>query len=124
MAEFGGFYGCATTKLLPLVNDRREVLMIMTGAELPVGFVDVDAESDPVDALNVSWFVAPEFRGRGIATQALKLLADTRPGWQLIAAVRPPNIPSLGVARAAGFVEIGRSKWGEIILRRPARPAG
>jgi RimJ/RimL family protein N-acetyltransferase len=74
---------------------------------------------------NVSYWVFPDFRGRGYAARALRLLcaaaaklADVR---QLEAHIDPDNLASRRVAEAAGFTETGSVEdetWaGELSMR-------
>jgi RimJ/RimL family protein N-acetyltransferase len=61
----------------------------------------------------ISWWIAPEARGRGLATAATRLLAE----WalspeggdldQVWARIDPDNVASARVAVAAGFTELG-----------------
>jgi RimJ/RimL family protein N-acetyltransferase len=84
--------------------DRR--LRIAVEAGEPVGVVRADRRAD---GWEVSWTVAPEARGRGVARRMLTLLLvdlDRR----VTAIIRQPNIASARVAAAAGFVRIGRAE--------------
>jgi RimJ/RimL family protein N-acetyltransferase len=70
----------------------------------------------------IGWWVLPAARGRGVATQAVRLLVDqvrastAVPG--LVAEVGDGNEASVAVARAAGFVE---SSPGRMVLRYDRR---
>ncbi len=116
MAEFGGFYGRATTVLPPLLGEQREVLMICSG-EHRVGFVDAD--HNPEDStVGLAYFVAPEVRRRGHALAALEKLTTSRPGMTFSVAIGAANAPSLALARRAGFVDAGVNEWGDLQLTR------
>jgi RimJ/RimL family protein N-acetyltransferase len=78
----------------------------------------------------VSWWLAPEHRGRGIAAAAARLLAD----WalspaggldQVWARIAPANASSARVAAAAGLVELGSAAgttvWSRTSGRNPPR---
>lgn len=114
MAEFGGFYGQASSRLAPLLGpDRRAWLVLCDGSA--VGFIDGENVAGRVE---LSYFVAAAFRGRGIARQAVERLiaAEVWPGVVSYAAtVADGNLSSAGVARAAGFREVGRNDYGETV---------
>ena len=78
----------------------------------------------------VSWWLAPEHRGRGVAAAAARLLAD----WalspaggldQVWARIDPANAPSARVAAAAGLVDLGSAGgttvWSRTRRRNPPR---
>lgn len=119
MAEFGGFYGHATTRLLPLVGEGREVHLIAAGGDT-VGFLDVDPVPSSPGVMGLSYFIAPAHRRRGLATQALRLLS--RRHRHLEVSIDTRNLASLATARAAGFVVLGEDD-GEIQLRLAAPEA-
>ncbi|MCC6642217.1 MAG: pseudaminic acid synthase [Deltaproteobacteria bacterium] len=85
-------------------SDRR--LRIAEEAGQPVGVVRADRRED---AWEVSWTVAPEARGRGVARRMLSLLLGELDG-PATAVIRQPNIASARVAAAAGFVRVGRAE--------------
>lgn len=111
LAEFGGFYGEAPTRLAPLLGDDRVLHVIEEDGER-VGFIDLDGDG-------LSYFVVAPARHRGVATSALRSLAARRPDRPLIAAVDPANTASLRTAAAAGFRRTGVNTWGEVVLERP-----
>lgn len=80
----------------------------------------------------VSWWLAPEYRGRGVAAAAARLLA----GWalspaggldQVWARIDPANTVSARVAAAAGLIELGRAGgttvWSRTRAATPPRSA-
>ena len=78
----------------------------------------------------VSWWVAAEHRGRGLAVAAARLLVDwalSAPGGldQVWARIDPANVPSARVAAAAGLVELGPAGDTVVWARtRTAPPSG
>lgn len=85
-------------------GERR--LAIAEEAGEAVGVVRVDRRED---GWEVSWTVAPEARGRGIARRMLTLRVADLDG-QITAVIRQANIASARVAAAAGFVRAGRTE--------------
>ena len=83
------------------------------------------------DAARSSWWTAAEHRGRGLASDATRLLAEwaLAPGGgdlvQVWARTDPADRVSAAVAAAAGFVELGEADgttvWAR--ARRPAEPS-
>jgi RimJ/RimL family protein N-acetyltransferase len=64
---------------------------------------------DDADAHWVSYWLSPDWQGRGIACSALAALSDAalaRPGYtRLIAMIAPDNLASIAVIRRAGFAK-------------------
>lgn len=121
MAEFGGFYGQASLRLAPLLGPDRRAWLVRCGGAV-VGFIDGENDAGRVE---LSYFVTAAYRGRGIAQQAVARLVAARE-WPDVAAyaasVADGNAPSAGVARAAGFREVGRNDYGESVWE--LRPRG
>lgn len=70
----------------------------------------VNARRDP-EAVEIGYTTFEPFRGRGLATEAVRLLlesAQERGVRRVIASVSPDNAPSLAIVRKLGFVEVGR----------------
>jgi RimJ/RimL family protein N-acetyltransferase len=69
------------------------------------------------DAREVGWALAPEFHGRGLATegmQAVTAWADRRfPATRTICIIDPANTPSVAVAQRCGYAEIGATQYKE-----------
>jgi RimJ/RimL family protein N-acetyltransferase len=94
-----------------------------------VGLRSIDQERRRAE---VSWWVAPAHRGRGVATAAARLLAS----WalspaggldQVWARIDPANGSSARVAASAGLVELGSAGgttvWSRTRAATPPRPA-
>lgn len=81
-----------------LANPKRELYVAEEAG--PVGTVRVD-DVDGVQWL--SWTVAPEARGRGIATRMVRLIAGTIAD-PLHAAIKADNLASARIAERAGLV--------------------
>jgi RimJ/RimL family protein N-acetyltransferase len=91
------------------------VIAVGDAAVGEVGLRNVDAERRRAE---IGWWIAPDHRGRGLATAAVRLLA----GWalgppcglvQVWARIDPANLPSARVAASAGLRRLGRSAAGE-----------
>jgi RimJ/RimL family protein N-acetyltransferase len=96
-----------------------------------VGLRNIDHERRRAE---VSWWLAPEHRGRGVAAAAARLLTD----WalspaggldQVWARIDPANVASARVAAAAGLAGLGSaggtavwSRTREATSSRSARP--
>jgi RimJ/RimL family protein N-acetyltransferase len=93
-----------------------------------VGLRNIDHERRRAE---VSWWLAPEHRGRGVAAAAARLLAD----WalspaggldQVWARIDPANAPSARVAAAAGLAELGPAAgttvWSRTRATTPPHP--
>jgi RimJ/RimL family protein N-acetyltransferase len=84
-----------------LADPARQVFIAEEGGR-PVGTVRVDREAD--DSAELSWTVAPEARGRGIAKYMVRLVADrVSQTCSLRAEVKAGNAASIKVAEAAGM---------------------
>lgn len=122
MAEFGAFYGAATTKLAPLLNPDRALLLIHDDG-VRLGFVD-ETHDRAGGYVELSFFVVGHARRQGVATAALGLVSARHPGAALKVCVKPDNPASLATALSAGFVETGANGWGERVLIRPSLHPG
>jgi len=58
--------------------------------------------------VQIGYEVAPEHRGRGIATQAMREILSLKPDARLVAAVAPANHASIAVLHKLGFRETGQ----------------
>ena len=87
--------------------DRRPLAIADSGTDVLVGAIEVRLG----DEGSVGYWVAPEARGRGVATRALTLLsrwAVTEGGvLRLVLTTHPENMASQRVAEKAGFVREG-----------------
>lgn len=81
-----------------LSNPQRR-LYIAEYADQPVGTVRVDSTAD---SHRISWTVAAECRGRGLAKAMVKLLVSQLTG-KIIAEILPGNTASIKVAQHAGL---------------------
>jgi L-amino acid N-acyltransferase YncA len=59
----------------------------------------------------LSWNVAPDFRGRGVGGEVLKKAVMLHP-WSLIAFIKQSNLPSIRIAEAAGFLRTAQGSDG------------
>lgn len=76
-------------------------LLIIEDEGTPVGTVRIDSLPDGQKEL--SWTIAPERRGRGIAKQAVKQVIDEHPDWVFVAQIKAANAASIRIAEDAGF---------------------
>jgi RimJ/RimL family protein N-acetyltransferase len=92
-----------------LANPDRDLLVAeMDGA--PVGTVRIDRGEET----EISWTVAPDYRGKGVGKRMVALACPHGP---LVAKIKPTNPASQGIAAHAGF---HMSDDGELqIWRRP-----
>src|SRR5690554_1334050 len=68
----------------------------------PIGIVRADQETD--ELVELSWTVAPEARGRGVASQMVQLAINEVLGsCSVRAEVKIGNEPSIRIAKAAGM---------------------
>ena len=73
----------------------------------------------------IGYGLVPEVRGRGIATEAVGLIAAEvdRLGVRLRASVDPENTASLRVLAKCGFADLrGTTEDGELVMVRRPRP--
>jgi RimJ/RimL family protein N-acetyltransferase len=74
------------------------------------------------DRANVSYWIFPQFRGRGYATRALRLLCESAARIEglrrLEAHIGPDNIASQRVAQKVGFVEVVHAESETVHRRR------
>ena len=102
-----------------LASPDREI-MVFEEEERPVGTVRVDREADGVAEL--SWTVAPEARGRGIAGRMVRAAADRLSREHVLRAeVKEGSVASARVAEGAGFSPAGRA--GGVLHYRRERQA-
>ncbi|OZB39913.1 MAG: hypothetical protein B7X50_09155 [Alishewanella sp. 34-51-39] len=81
-----------------LSNPQRK-LYIVECQKQPVGTVRVDTKKD---CHYISWTVAPDYRGKGIAKNMVKLLVNKLKG-RVVAEILPLNTASIKVAEYAGL---------------------
>ena len=87
------------------LSDPTSVILIAEDDDVPVGQVRLDSVEQ--DRAEVSISVAPAVRGRGMATEALRLAILQAPELlgvrRLYARIKPENEASLRLFRAVGF---------------------
>ena len=89
--------------LSAVLADDRQALLIAEDAGLPVGTVRYRFDADGTAVL--SWTVAPDARGRGIATRMVGIIAEGQlRGQPIRAEIKEGNAASVRVATAAGMV--------------------
>ncbi|WP_215397891.1 GNAT family N-acetyltransferase [Rheinheimera oceanensis] len=81
-----------------LSNPQRR-LYIAEYADQPVGTVRVDSTAD---SHRISWTLAAEYRGKGLAKAMVKLLVSQLTG-TIVAEILPGNTASVKVAQHAGL---------------------
>ena len=86
-----------------------------------LGEVGLSAFDPERGAARIGWWTAGPYRGRGIATEMVRILTAWALGPPLdlavlVAEVEPGNVGSLAVARAAGYEELGRSVDGRVVM--------
>lgn len=105
-----------------LANSKRQ-LRIAEQNGRPVGMVRIDFEDG--DCAELSWVIAPEARGKGIAKRMVQFVADeTSQICAIRAEIKAGNDASAKVAEAAGM-QLSRQDGGVLHFYRPAsRHAG
>ena len=84
-----------------LANPARQLFIVEEDGN-PVGTVRIDHE--PNNSAEMSWTVAPDARGRGVAKKMVRLIADHIPASCILRAeVKAGNEASVKVAEAAGL---------------------
>jgi N-acetylneuraminate synthase len=103
--------------LAAALADPERVLMIAIESGVPVGTVRAEVKGD---AWRLSWTVAPEARGRGVAGRMVKAFVEAFPH-RLLAEIKGSNPASVRVAKATGFRRTAEVD-GVLHFERPARP--
>lgn len=83
-----------------LANINRQ-LFIAIDNEIPVGTVRADFDTIN-DVFELSWTISPDYRGKGIGKEMVKLLAD-RLKANIRAEIKKGNISSIKIAEFAGM---------------------
>lgn len=93
-------------------SQRHFMFSVLNASEDYVGGVGVSAPQE--GAIEASYWILPEERGRGIASQALEVVLEwtrlTYPEANIWAKTRPENLASRRVLLKAKFVETDRAK--------------
>ncbi|MEE8458820.1 MAG: GNAT family N-acetyltransferase [Phycisphaerales bacterium] len=110
-----------------LADPNSRMYIVMDAADDPIGLVRLDVGEDDSGTVSVS--IAPELRGRGYGTAALRLasgrfFADTD-ARRIVAHIKTDNVPSIRAFESAGFTHRGTTKVNGqdalcMILSRPA----
>jgi RimJ/RimL family protein N-acetyltransferase len=95
-----------------------------SGEAAPAGGVDLTAiDFARTGVVSTAWWLLPEWRGRGLAREAVEALLhlafDGLRALRSRAVVHPQNAASLAVGRAVGYVADGRERaaWGVEAVR-------
>jgi len=96
-----------------ILQDPHSRLMMVRQAHAVVGVVRI---IHAVEYHEISWTVAPEFRGRGIGCKMVAMVTAELSG-PLRATVEKSNAASIKVAQAAGF-ELYQDKENVLFYRR------
>lgn len=89
--------------LTATLNNTARSLLVAEEDGIPVGTVRVDRE--PNGTAELSWTVAPDARGRGLAKRMVQMAAEETAATHTVRAkVKADNIASAKVAVAAGMV--------------------
>lgn len=81
-----------------LTNPARQLFIAQIN-DTAIGTVRVDSNAD---VKTISWTLAPEHRGKGLAKEMVKFLVDKLNG-SILAQILPDNIASIRVAEHAGL---------------------
>ena len=76
-------------------------------------------ERDLQNGFNLSWMVAPEYRGRGVASFMLRSVCQMMEKSELFAEIKVHNEPSQRIAQKLGFICI-EGGGGVNLWHRPA----
>ncbi len=107
--------------LAGVLADPSRVLCVAEDNGVPVGSNRVDF--GPRDA-EVSWVIAPDFRGRGLGAAMLAAVVKVFDAVPLRAEIRVDNAPSRRIAERCGFVRVESSDPCFSSWRRAASPTG
>ena len=95
--------GETTEELLQTLADPNRILLIAEHENVPVGTIRFDRLAP--ETWEMSWTVAPEFRGRGIG-KALVGNGTSFVAGEIQAVVKDHNLASIRIAEEAGFKKI------------------
>jgi ribosomal-protein-alanine N-acetyltransferase len=91
-----------------------DLAIVPAGATRPVGDIGLFRETDGPRRAEIGWWLLPEGRGRGLATDAVTILTaqalETRA--QVYARIKPANAPAQAVAERAGYQRLGTASDG------------
>lgn len=83
-----------------LADDAQKLLIWETDEGIPVGTIRVGPDQGA--GRDLSWTIAPDWRGNGLGTEMLRTLVTTHPD-RYRARIKPDNLASLAVCLKAGF---------------------
>lgn len=87
--------------LLAVLKDENRQLYLVEIEGNPIGTVRADYQSKQ-NSYNLSWTLAPEYRGKGLASQMVKLLTETLNG-RITAQIKKTNLSSIKIAESVGM---------------------
>lgn len=99
--------------LADLLESKNSYQFIAEDNGTPVGTVRQDHR---LHASELSWTVAPNFRGKGIGKTIVALLADRIPG-PLTAKIKEENTSSIKIAESIGMI-FDKKKGGVLFYKR------
>lgn len=127
-AQFKRTVAARSRQLQPGSWGRFEWLLYLEGIEEPVGWASLRIPERSTSTAEVGYSVLREYRGRGIATEALRALvveAFERLGMRRVRAYCvPDNAASRRVLANAGFAEDGVLPHGATVHGRPVDVLG
>lgn len=124
-ARLSGFYAAPDGWVSAVENDERRMGWLVLREGSPVGFLDLDVDEDGRTA-HLAFYVAPEWRGRGVCKAMLRCLiglAAVEALHAVRAGVEPDNTASVACLEKAGFVREGRDEDGLLRYAKPLREA-
>ncbi len=89
---------------------RSMVMTDETGRRAVIGTIGFHGPPDEDGRVEIGYRIEPEFRRRGLTTEAVAALldwAETQGIHRFRASVAPDNVASLAIVRAFGFREVG-----------------
>jgi RimJ/RimL family protein N-acetyltransferase len=104
-------------EVIKAIDDPHVALFIAEVGSQPVG--TIRADYGPTTEL--SWTVAPAFRGRGYATLMLRKMIEREGTRVLLAEIKRTNTASIRLAQANGFRPV-LEKGELLVLERPPGP--
>jgi ribosomal-protein-alanine N-acetyltransferase len=128
LAQFRRTVAARPRQLRPGAWGRFEWLLFLDGIAEPVGWASLRISERSTSSGEVGYSVVREYRGRGIATEALR--AVVREAFQSLALRRvraycvPDNVASRSVLRHAGFEEDATLPHGATVHGRPVDVVG
>jgi ribosomal-protein-alanine N-acetyltransferase len=108
--------------LRPGTSGRFEWLIYLEGVQPPVGWMSLRISERSVGTGEIGYSVVRAYRGRGIASEAVRALVDEAFASAKLRKVRaycvPDNLASRAVLKKAGFLEDGMLARGATIQGR------